>query len=48
MLMQLKRARKEFAILGFRVDYEKCCNRKRAAYALADKERALAAYTHAC
>ncbi len=32
MLMQLKRARKEFAILEFRVDYEKCCDCKRAAY----------------
>ena len=29
MLMRLKVARKEFRKLEMRVDYEKCCNRKR-------------------
>jgi hypothetical protein len=47
-LLNLKNARQDFRRLETRVAYQKSCDRKRAAYARADKERALAAYTRAC
>ena len=47
MLRQLKKGRKQFRQLEERMDYERCCNRKRAAYARADQDYTLAGYIRA-